>query len=128
MKNKISIAATDATPALEFDMEQGTLSLSGKSIPQDPTLFFGPLMKQLDEYIADAAPETKVIINLQYFNTPSAKYLQDIFVKLETLLESGKSVNVNWHYETGDHDMLQAGKDYQGIVKLVFNYTEVKES
>ncbi len=128
MKNKISIAATDSTPALEFDMQQGKLSLSGKSIPQDPTLFYGPLMKQMDEYIADPAPVTTVDINLQYFNTPSAKYLQDIFQKLEALTENSKSVYVNWSYETGDTDMLQAGKDYQGIVNLSFSYKEIKES
>lgn len=128
MKNKISIAATDSTPALEFDMQKGSLSLTGKSIPQDPTLFYVPLMKQLDEYVANPAPETTVEINLQYFNTPSAKYLQDIFQKLETLTENSKSVAVNWHYETGDTDMLQAGKDYQGIVKLSFSYKEIKES
>ena len=128
MNNKISIAATDSTPALEFDMQQGKLSLTGKSIPQDPTLFYVPLMKQMDEYIANPAAETTVDINLQYFNTPSAKYLQDIFQKLETLTENSKSVNVNWHYEADDSDMLQAGKDYQGIVNLSFSYKEIKES
>jgi hypothetical protein len=128
MNNKISIAATDSTPALEFDMQQGTLSLTGKSIPQDPTLFYGPLLKQLDEYIANPAAETTVNINLQYFNTPSAKYLQDIFQKLEVLTENSKSVFVNWHYETDDTDMLQAGKDYQGIIKLSFSFKEIKEN
>ncbi|MCG3165217.1 MAG: hypothetical protein POELPBGB_00979 [Bacteroidia bacterium] len=128
MKNKISIAATDSTPALEFDMEKGSLSLTGKSIPQDPTLFYAPLIKQLDEYIANPAPQTTVTINLQYFNTPTAKYLQDIFQKLEALTANSKSVSVNWHYETGDTDMLQAGKDYQGIVNLSFSYKEIKES
>ncbi len=128
MKNKISIAATDSTPSLEFDMQHGKISISGKSIPQDPTLFYVPLMKNLEEYIADPAPETTVDINLQYFNTPSAKYIQDIFQKLEALTENSKSVYVNWHYESDDSDMLQAGKDYQGIVKLSFSYKEIKES
>lgn len=128
MKNKISLAATDSTPALEFDMQNGKFSLTGKSIPQDPTLFYAPLMKQMDEYIANPAPETTVDINLQYFNTPSAKYIQDIFQKLETLTENSKSVYVNWHYESDDSDMLQAGKDYQGIVNLSFSFKEIKES
>jgi hypothetical protein len=128
MKNNISIAATDSTPALEFDMQKGNLSLTGKSIPQDPTLFYAPLMQQLDEYIANPASQTTVNINLQYFNTPTAKYLQDIFQKLEALTEKSNNVSVNWHYETGDTDMLQAGKDYQGIVKLAFSYKEINES
>ncbi len=127
MKEKVSIAATDATPALEFDFQNGKLSLSGKSIPQDPTLFYNPLMKLVDEYIAKPAPSTVVSINLQYFNTPSAKYLQDILMKLETI-KGSTNITVNWSYETGDSDMLQAGKDYQGIVKLNFNYVEIQES
>ncbi len=125
MKDIISIAVTDATPALEFDMKQGNLSLTGKSIPQDPTQFYEPLMKLLDSYVANPAPETTVNINMEYFNTPSAKYLQDIFQKLETILPSNYTVKVNWYYEADDTDMLQAGKDYQGILQLTFNYVEI---
>ena len=128
MKDKISIAATASTPALEFDMKQGKLSLTGKSIPQDPTQFYEPLMKHIDTYVANPAPETTVDISMEYFNTPSAKYLQDIFQKLESILPGNNTVKVNWHYDAQDTDMLQAGKDYQGILQLTFNYIENQES
>lgn len=129
MNEKISIAATDSTPSLEFDMQKGIISLKGKSIPQDPTLFFQPLLKTLENYAAHPAAHTTVDIQLEYFNTPSAKYLQDIFLKLEEMQAGNGNVRINWHYDAGDHDMLQAGKDYQGIVQqLVFNFVEEQDS
>ncbi len=127
MKEKISTAATESTPALEFDLQLGNLSLRGKSIPQDPTRFYEPLLKLLSKYTSDPASETIVNIEMEYFNTPTAKYLQDIFLKLESI-KTQSNITVNWHYDIDDTDMLQAGKDYQGIVHLNFNYVKNQEN
>jgi hypothetical protein len=34
---------------------------------------------------------------------------------------------VNWHYETGDEEMAETGKDYQSFFNLDFNFIEVKD-
>ena len=58
---------------------------------------------------------------LEYFNTSSSKCLLDIFRRLETINLSGKTkVIVSWFYETDDEDMMEAGEDYQALVKIPF--------
>ena len=37
---------------------------------------------------------------------------------LEKLADKGADVKVTWCYEEDDEDMMEAGEDYQGIVKV----------
>ena len=39
---------------------------------------------------------------------------------LSTITEKGFKVNVDWFYEEDDEDMLEAGEDYQAIIRLPF--------
>ena len=51
----------------------------------------------------------------------------DIFKKLEAIKNAGNDVNINWYYEEDDEDMLEAGEDYQAIIKVPFKMIEVQE-
>jgi len=126
MSGTIKIAVTDTTPEVIFDFKKGILSLTGKSIPEDPTTFFHPLIKLVEEYVANPSAENIVTIEMEYFNTPSAKYLMEILNKFEGIAGKGNKVTVNWRYEKADNDMLQAGKDYEAYLKkLAFKYIEI---
>ena len=65
-------------------------------------------------------------MQLEYFNTSSSKCILDVFKKLENLHnKSVAEVIINWYYEEDDEDMLEAGEDYQSILKLPFKMVEV---
>ena len=65
-------------------------------------------------------------MQLEYFNTSSSKCILDVFKKLENLHnKSVAEVVINWYYEEDDEDMLEAGEDYQSILKLPFKMVEV---
>ena len=49
----------------------------------------------------------------------------DLFKKLEAIHKTGKEVVINWYYEEDDEDMLEAGEDYQAIIKVPFKMIEV---
>ncbi|MBP8824085.1 MAG: SiaC family regulatory phosphoprotein, partial [Flavobacteriales bacterium] len=51
----------------------------------------------------------------------------DLFKKLEQLRTAGIDVQVLWHYEVDDEEMLEAGEDYQAIINLPFKMIEVEE-
>jgi hypothetical protein len=120
MENLI-IEGTNKTPSIKFINEEGLLEISGKSIPENSFGFYQPLLMWIDNYAAQPGAKTEVKILLEYFNTSSSKCLLDIFRKLETLKKSGKSdVEVLWHYETDDEDMMEAGQDYNSLVDLQF--------
>jgi hypothetical protein len=108
------------TPSITLDAG-GMLEIKGKSIPENSFEFYKPVYDWLDNYAHAPSPKTELKISLEYFNTSSSKCLLDIFRKLETLNLSGKSsVKVSWFYDADDEDMMEAGEDYQALVKVPF--------
>lgn len=124
---KISIEGTSKTPTVTFNSEDGILELKGRSIPENSIEFYKSLVDGLDEYAKNPKDTTKVNMQLEYFNTSSSKCILDIFKKLETIHKSGKEVVINWYYEEDDEDMLEAGEDYQAIIKVPFKMIETEE-
>lgn len=125
--NSLFISGTPKTPTINFDGNEGSIIIEGRSIPENSLDFYKPIMEWLDFYLVEPKEETNVTIRLEYFNTSSSKCLLDVFKKLEIIFKRGKKVLINWHYEADDEDMLEAGEDYQSIVKIPFKMIEDEE-
>ena len=98
------------------------MEIRGKSIPENSKGFFTPVFEWMDSYSKAPAAETTLDIQLDYFNTSSAKSIVDIFKKLEQIHKSGNSnVTINWRFDEDDGDMMEAGQDYQSIIRVNFN-------
>jgi hypothetical protein len=118
---KLTLEPGIKTPHISFDAEKGFLEIKGKSIPENSIEFYQPVYNWLDQYAREPNGKTEIVVELEYFNTSSSKCLLDIFRKLETLQKSAKSeVSVTWFYEEDDEDMMEAGEDYNSIIKLPF--------
>ena len=119
--NALYITGTDDSPDVILDKEKGDFTLSGKSLPEDVSTFFAPILDWINEYAKEPLEKTIFTINLEYFNTASSKLLLDIFMLLEELHEDGSEVEINWHYADYDEDMKDAGVEYSEMVDLKFN-------
>ena len=126
--NSLIIEGSPKTPNINFDGNEGSFLISGRSIPENSLDFYKPILEWLDAYIGEPKELTTVDIRLEYFNTSSSKCLLDVFKKLETLYKRGQKVSVNWCYESDDEDMLEAGEDYQSIIKIPFTMVEEEEN
>lgn len=125
--NDILLEGTAKTPTVHFNSTTGTLELRGRSIPENSIEFYKPLIDWIDHYSRSPRPNTQLKVQLEYFNTSSSKCILDLFKKLETVRSSGNDVQVLWHYEADDEDMLEAGEDYQAIINLPFKMIQVEE-
>ncbi len=123
----IKIKGTRKTPDVSFDAGNGKIEIEGRSIPENSIEFYKPLVDWLDEYAKDPNANTSVDIKLEYFNTSSSKCILDVFKKLESIFKNDQSVIINWYYEEDDEDMLEAGEDYQSILKIPFKMIEMEE-
>ncbi len=120
----LTVAATSNTPSIEFDDENGVLTISGKSIAEDSQEFYRPLLEALKQYKAKPLLQTTVNLKLIYFNTSSSKSILDVLRLIESLKENSEVI-INWFYEKEDEDMLEVGEDYCEIVNLPFRMVEV---
>jgi hypothetical protein len=123
----ISIEGTAKTPTVKFDSDLGIMEIKGRSIPENSIEFYKPLVDWLDEYAKSAKDLTQVNIQLEYFNTSSSKCILDVFKKLEAIHKGQSEVIINWHYEEDDEDMLEAGEDYESIIRVPFKMIEIVE-
>jgi len=125
--DSIIIEGTPKTPTVNFDGSNGKIEIKGRSIPENSIEFYKPLVDWLEAYSSAAQAATVVNIQLEYFNTSSSKCILDIFKKLENIAKTGSNVIINWYYEEDDEDMLEAGEDYQSIIKVPFKMIEIEE-
>lgn len=116
----IKIQGTEDTPKIILDAENDIMEISGRSLPEDVSAFYEPVLNWLNEYAEN--PNKKTIFNfkLTYFNTASSKLLLDILMKLEEMHENGNDVLIRWHYPEDDEDMEEAGEEYADIVDVPF--------
>jgi hypothetical protein len=121
----ILFEGTPKTPAVNFNADTGIIELKGRSIPENSIEFYKPLVDWLEEYKENAQPMTKVIIQLEYFNTSSSKCILDVFKKLEAVHKAKNPVEIHWYYEEDDEDMLEAGEDYESIIRVPFKMVEI---
>ncbi len=123
----IKIAGSPKTPEVNFDANTGIIEIKGRSIPENSIEFYKPLVDWLDKYADNPSEKTQVNIQLEYFNTSSSKCILDVLKKLENVYKAHNDVEVKWYYEEDDEDMLEAGEDYESILKIPFKMIEIEE-
>jgi len=121
----IFIEGSLKTPMVKFDGKSGIVEIKGRSIPENSIEFYKPLVDWLEEYAKKPLDKTQVNVQLEYFNTSSSKCILDVFKKLEAIHKSKHEVVINWFYEEDDEDMLEAGEDYESIIRVPFKMIEI---
>lgn len=127
MKDLI-IQATVHTPQISFNSETGIMEIKGRSIPDDPEAFWGPILAWFEEYITNPSEFTLMKIDLEYFNITSSKRILFLLYKLNELVDLKKNAKVEWHYRSSDEDMYEVGQDYAFMVRVPFDFQEYQDS
>lgn len=118
----LRIEATIDTPGIILDSVNNQFEISGKSYPEDTKEFYQIVLRWMDQYVVNPNPKTNFVFKLKYFNSSSYKPIFDILSKLEIIKNKKFDVKVEWHYKTGDSDMLEAGEEFADLFELPFTY------
>jgi len=121
---ELLIKQGERTALIEFIETTNSISIVGKSVPEDPKSFWNPILEWVNEYIETNPQNVVLRFDLEYFNTSSSKYILEFFRLFNNYVKlSSNSVKVEWYYEEDDDDMYDAGLDYSSILKyLPFNH------
>ncbi|MDA0912582.1 MAG: DUF1987 domain-containing protein [Bacteroidetes bacterium] len=119
----IRLEGTSKTPQVDFNTAPLSMSISGRSIPENSIAFYTPLMEWIDDHLKDGKDSVDISIRLEYFNTSSSKCIMDLLKRVE---KSSVNATVSWYYEEEDEDMLEAGEDYDAIIDLPFRLIATK--
>jgi hypothetical protein len=118
----MQITETKDSPYFLVDRKIGLIMLKGRSSLLKTKEFYEPILEVLKIYVETKPEYTKMIVDLDTFNTSSSKYILEIFNILRRLIKSELKVEVDWYFDDIDDSMNEAGNDYSEIVKdLPFN-------
>jgi hypothetical protein len=120
-----SLESTKKTPMVMLD-PSGKMRIGGRSIPEDASKFFDDILNWILDYVNSPQDQTVIDIELEYFNSGSAKFVMQILRELSELIHNGKELKVNWYYEEGDDDILERGEYYASILDLDINFIETE--
>ena len=123
---KLIIDRTSYSPKVIFHPEKNIYEISGESRPPDVSGFYQQILDWLNDYslyLSKSRAESDTIefnLDFEYFNSSSAKYILDFCKKIANMRIEGKNVNIKWHYEADDTDMLEAGETMSRIARFPF--------
>lgn len=116
MENLIQFAGTNNSPKVLFDLENGTLEMSGRAFAEHPL----PLFESLTENMKKVKTcKLDVTMKFDYVNTSSSKCLLNL---LKTAKATVSDVSVNWISEEDDEDNEELGKLFEDCTGLPFKF------
>ncbi len=118
----LKIIGDKQKPDLDFSATTGELKVSGQSLPENATLLYGPVLEWIEDYSKNPASKTVFSLKMKYYNTASSKMFFSIIKRLNSLHKVSADVEIEWHYQSDDEDMLDAGEYFRDLVDIPFKF------
>ena len=106
-------------------LEEGTIFIMGRSIPENPGDFYRPVHDWIAGYAKENFKETRIVLGFEYINTSSTKWIFAILKQLSDMKDLQKNSRVFWYYEQGDEDMCELGFILRSLIDCPFVVMEV---
>jgi hypothetical protein len=125
------IEATEFTPMVSFVPETRMIEFSGVSRPENVSEFYSKVLDWVAGYESELYKnkvlggkkfDVNVIFRFSYFNSASAKMIYQLLECLFRLKNMGYTINIDWHYDDGDDQMLDDGEELSEAIDIPFNF------
>jgi len=120
MVESLRLELTEDTPMIDFDTTTGVFKVTGRALPEDAHSFFKPIEEWLEEYVEDPLDSTVVEMRIDYFNSAATRYIFNLLMCFEDLVEAGKDVKILWHYKEGDELIENKGEEMESMLDVPF--------
>lgn len=121
-KEMVHIKSTLETPEIILNKKDGLLKFEGRSLPENPKLFYAPIKNWLSDYAQNPHQYTHVTFRFDYMNTTSSKMIMEVIDLLKLIERNNGRLIIDWYYQEDDDDMMEAGEDFAGITGAEFNF------
>jgi RNAse (barnase) inhibitor barstar len=109
------------TPDVNFSANTGICEIAGESYQEETFEFFNRLIAWIDEFIMKVRMPITMNFKLTYFNTSSARAIQEMINLLKKYKEQGGQVVINWYYQDEEDSTYEEAEDMQAQTKMQFN-------
>ena len=115
---KLFTESTPKTPQVDFNALTGDLILSGKSIPENATRIYEPILEWVRTYTQNPRNTTNLRLNLEYFNTATSIWLTKIVRTLGEIDDPEKILMVHLYFDIEDFDEMES-EDLRDILQPI---------
>ena len=122
---EIKINKTKYSP--EVYLRDGKLYFEGRSVLNDPHLFYQPVYTWIKQYIDSGPSSIQIDMKFEYINTSSVKWVFEMLKAFLKYPKVKKQLNINWYYEEGDDDMQELGEILRSIMNSSFHLIKTGE-
>lgn len=128
---KLYSPATKFNPEIMLSHNDNTFFIRGNSRPENARAIYEPLIQWLGEYKKILAADKSAYdrdnpfilqLDLEYFNSSSAKFLYDITILTGSFRENNIPVAIAWTYDPSDPESREAGQDLAELAEIEFVY------
>jgi len=121
-RKNFNIPATKSTPEVRICASQSHISIKGRSITEDASKFYHPVIDWIEKHGAETNNIT-LNLYLEYLNSDSKRILSVIFANTYELKKNNakSSINVHWQYDNDDDDMKVVGEVLQQKFNINFS-------
>ncbi|MBL7944214.1 MAG: DUF1987 domain-containing protein [Flavobacteriales bacterium] len=114
----LTIEGTDETPFVFFSMEDCRLVIKGRSMPENAYRFYQPLIEHVKLHSHFASRQFIVIIELDYFNSSSGRFILELLLELQKRFKSPSECKVYWVTREDDEIMKDRGLEMKELINL----------
>lgn len=112
--DRFHLSATNRSPEIRFEPEQGLLVIAGECYPENITSFFHDIETLLAAYLKDRPAQLQARIALSYFNSGSARALLELALTLDKAAAAGTDIQLEWHCDAEDDISQEFATDIAG--------------
>lgn len=106
----LKIVATKYTSEIDFNADENTIKIIGKSTPENTFEFFEPVKEWLNKYFEENR-NCVVTFNIPYFNSSSSRSIYDIFDIFSDA--DGSTITINWEYDENNENGEESGEEFK---------------
>jgi hypothetical protein len=109
----LSLEATQFSPSVNADWQQGCLRMCGESYPENTYEFFAQIIAWTEQFLAQSSAPLTLELHLSYLNTSSIRAMIDIFDRLQDASVEGKDVSVRWLFDDRNPRASELGEEFK---------------
>lgn len=110
------------SPSIVLNAQTGKCEIIGESLISDAFEFYQPVYEWVTTYVAEVKGKLAWDFRLAYFNSSSAKAINNLFKILKKYELDGGQIAINWHYPHNNISLYEEGECLQDVNGLSFNF------
>jgi hypothetical protein len=114
------------TPQTILDAQQGVFELAGRSLPEDATTFYDPIVTWLASYAQTPNPASEFIFKFEYYNTATSRTLIRLFDEIAKI----PNATVVWYYDPADAEdegeIDEVAQDLSALSGIPFDFRPIE--